>query len=116
VEAAQVLAMVDHPAVGLVWDPANASILGETPFPDGYAAIPRGRIAHVHAKDCVVADHKPTWGPVGEMALDWRGQIAALRRDGYDGWVSLETHWTGPRGDKFEASTICGENLRQLLA
>ena len=115
-EAAQVLAMVDHPAVGLVWDPANASILGETPFPDGYAAIPRGRIAHVHAKDCVVADHKPTWGPVGEMGLDWRGQIAALRRDGYDGWVSLETHWTGPRGDKSEASTICGENLRQLLA
>jgi L-ribulose-5-phosphate 3-epimerase len=115
-EAAQVLAMVDHPAVGLVWDPANASILGETPFPDGYAAIPRGRIAHVHAKDCVVADHKPTWGPVGEMGLDWRGQIAALRRDGYDGWVSLETHWTGPRGDKCEASTICGENLRQLLA
>lgn len=115
-EAAQVLAMVDHPAVGLVWDPANASILGETPFPDGYAAIPRGRIAHVHAKDCVVADHKPTWGPVGEMGLDWRGQIAALRRDGYDGWVSLETHWTGPRGDKFEASTICGENLRELLA
>lgn len=115
-EAAQVLAMVDHPAVGLVWDPANASILGETPFPDGYAAIPRGRIAHVHAKDCVVADHKPTWGPVGEMGLDWRGQIAALRRDGYDGWVSLETHWTGPRGDKFEASTLCGENLRELLA
>lgn len=115
-EAAQVLAMVDHPAVGLVWDPANASILGETPFPDGYAAIPRGRIAHVHAKDCVVADHKPTWGPVGEMGLDWRGQIAALRRDGYDGWVSLETHWTGPRGDKFEASTICGDNLRELLA
>jgi len=115
-EAAQVLARVDHPAVGLVWDPANASILGETPFPDGYAAIPRGRIAHVHAKDCVVADHKPTWGPVGEMALDWRGQIAALRRDGYDGWVSLETHWTGPRGDKFEASTICGDKLRQLLA
>ena len=115
-EAAQVLARVDHPAVGLVWDPANASILGETPFPDGYAAIPRGRIIHVHAKDCVVADHKPTWGPVGEMALDWRGQIAALRRDGYDGWVSLETHWTGPRGDKFEASTICGDKLRQLLA
>lgn len=115
-EAAQVLSMVDHPAVGLVWDPANASILGETPFPDGYAAVQPGRIAHVHAKDCVVADHKPTWGPVGEMAVDWRGQVAALRRDGYDGWVSLETHWTGPRGDKFEASTICGEKLRQLLA
>ena len=58
-------------------------------------------------------DHKPAWGPVGEMGIDWRGQIAALRRDGYDGWISLETHWTGPNGDKFEASTICGRNLRR---
>jgi L-ribulose-5-phosphate 3-epimerase len=115
-EAAHVLSLVDHPAVRLVWDPANASLLGETPFPDGYAALPPGRIVHVHAKDCVVNDHKPTWGPVGEMALDWRGQVAALRRDGYQGWVSLETHWAGPDGDKFEASTICGEKLRQLIA
>jgi L-ribulose-5-phosphate 3-epimerase len=115
-EAARVLSMVKHPAVQLVWDPANASILGENPFPDGYNQLPPGRIAHVHAKDCTVADHKPTWGPLGGMAVDWRGQIAALRRDGYGGWISLETHWTGPNGDKFEASTICGENLRALVA
>jgi sugar phosphate isomerase/epimerase len=115
-EAAQFLATLDHPALQLVWDPANASILGETPFPNGYALLPASRIAHVHAKDCYVKDHKPVWGPVGEMGIDWRGQIDALRRDGYRGWISLETHWTGPNGDKFEASTICGRNLQQLAA
>jgi sugar phosphate isomerase/epimerase len=115
-EAARLLASVDHPAVQLVWDPANASILGETPYPDGYSKIPAQRIAHVHAKDCRVADHNPTWGPLGEMAVDWKGQIAALRRDGYSGWISLETHWAGPTGDKFEASTICGRNLKSLVA
>lgn len=115
-EAAALLAMVDHPAVKLVWDPANASILGELPFPDGYARVPADRIVHVHAKDCRVADRKPTWGPVGEMGIDWRGQIQALARDGYRGWISLETHWTGPHGDKFEASTICGRHLRDLIA
>jgi L-ribulose-5-phosphate 3-epimerase len=113
-ETGRLLAAIDHPALKVVWDPANASILGETPYPDGYARIPAGRIAHVHAKDCLVSDHKPTWGPIGEMGVDWKGQIAALRRDGYQGWISLETHWTGPSGDKFEASLICGENLRQL--
>jgi L-ribulose-5-phosphate 3-epimerase len=113
-EAATLLAMLDHPALKLVWDPANASILGESVFPGGYQSIPAERIAHVHVKDCFVKDHKPVWGPVGEMGIDWRGQIAALRRDGYDGWLSLETHWTGPNGDKFEASTICGRNLKQL--
>jgi len=115
-EAARLLATIDHPALKLVWDPANASILGETPFPDGYDLLPAERIVHVHAKDCYVKNHKPVWGAVGEMGIDWRGQIAALRRDGYDGWISLETHWTGPNGDKFEASTICGKRLQQLVA
>ena len=115
-EASALLAAVDHPAVKLVWDPANASILGETPFPDGYLAVPVDRIGHVHAKDCFVKDHKPTWGPVGEMGIDWKGQIGALERDGYKGWISLETHWTGPNGNKFEASVICGKNLQSLVA
>jgi L-ribulose-5-phosphate 3-epimerase len=115
-EAARFLATIEHPAVQLVWDPANASILGETPFPNGYDSLPPGRIGHVHAKDCYVKDHKPVWGAVGEMGIDWRGQIDALRRDGYRGWISLETHWTGPNNDKFEASTICGRNLKQLAS
>jgi L-ribulose-5-phosphate 3-epimerase len=114
-EAARLLELVDHPSVKLVWDPANASILGETPFPDGYSKLPAARIGHVHAKDCFVTDHKPTWGPMGKMGIDWTGQIDALRRDGYRGWISLETHWTGPNGDKFEASVICGRNLQKLV-
>ena len=115
-EAARMLAAVDHPALGLIWDPANASILGETPYPNGYATLPHARIIHVHAKDCVVNGHTPTWGPLGEMRLDWKGQINALRHDGYKGAVSLETHWRGPNGDRLEASTICGRNLRALVS
>ena len=115
-ETAALLQRFCHPAVKVLWDPANASILGEVPFPDGYDLLPKDQIVHVHAKDCFVKDYKPTWGPVGEMGIDWRGQIAALERDGYKGWISLETHWTGPNGDKFEASTICGRNLKQLAS
>jgi L-ribulose-5-phosphate 3-epimerase len=114
-EAARFLATVEHPALQVLWDPANASILGETPFPNGYDLLPKDRIVHVHAKDCYVKDHKPVWGAVGEMGIDWRGQLEALRRDGYRGWISLETHWTGPNGDKFEASTICGRALQSLV-
>ncbi|MGH9372757.1 MAG: sugar phosphate isomerase/epimerase family protein [Vicinamibacterales bacterium] len=114
-EAGRLLAAIEHPALKLLWDPANAFILGETPYPDGYSNVPADRIVHIHAKDCRVRDHKPTWGPMGEMDVDWRGQIRALNSDGYTGWISLETHWTGPKGDKFEASTICGRNLRDLI-
>jgi sugar phosphate isomerase/epimerase len=114
-EAGRVLARLDHPALKSIWDPANAFILGETPFPDGYAKLPASRIAHVHAKDCIIKDHKPTWGPLGEMGLDWKGQLAALNRDGYRGAISLETHWRGDDGDRLKASVICGRNLRDLV-
>ncbi len=115
-ETAKVLAALDHPNLKVVWDPANALVSGETPFPDGYRALPPGRIVHVHAKDCHLEGGTPVWGPLGTRAVDWRGQIAALLADGYQGYISLETHWPGPNGDKFLASVICGWNLRGLAA
>lgn len=115
-DTARLLAAVDHPNLQVVWDPANAYVAGEIPFPDGYRAMPANRIAHVHAKDCRLDQHKPIWGPLGTCAIDWKGQIAALLADGYSGWVSLETHWSGPQGNKFQASIICGCNLKSLLS
>jgi sugar phosphate isomerase/epimerase len=115
-ETARVLAAVDHPNLRVVWDPANAYVAGEKAFPDGYRLLPVNRIAHVHAKDCRIAGHKPAWGPLGECDLDWKGQIQALVDDGYKGYISLETHWPGPGGDKYMASMICGRNLKALVA
>jgi L-ribulose-5-phosphate 3-epimerase len=114
-EAGRLLAALDHPSLKVIWDPANAFVLGETPYPDGYSKLPPARIVHIHAKDCVLEDHRPSWGPLGEMGLDWTGQIAALVRDGYQGAISLETHWRGPGGDKLKASEICGRSLRELV-
>ena len=117
-ETARLLAAVDHSALKVIWDPANALVAGEVPYPGGYERIAVSRIAHVHAKDCTVIDHVPTFGPLGEMGpegVDWRGQLAALARDGYRGTVSLETHWKGPGGDKFQGSVICGKNLQEMV-
>ena len=115
-EAAKILNAVDHPNLKLVWDPANALVAGENPFPEGYGTLPKGRIAHVHAKDCHMEAHTPVWGPVGTRHVDWKGQISALLNDGYTGYLSLETHWAGPGGDKVVSSTICGWNLRGLAS
>jgi len=114
-ETAGVLAAVAHPSLQVVWDPANAYVSGETPYPDGYRRVPVERIAHVHAKDCRVEEHRPIWCALGDGDIDWKGQILALAQDGYKGWISLETHWTGLRGDKLEASVICGRNLKALV-
>jgi L-ribulose-5-phosphate 3-epimerase len=117
VESAKILSMLDHPNLKLVWDPANALVGGETPYPFGYDKLPKSRIAHIHVKDCHMEGHTPIWGPVGTRHVDWKGHFAALSRDGYDGWLNLETHWTGSGGaSKIEASTICGWNLRGLAS
>lgn len=115
-ETARILDVVKHPNLKLVWDPANALVGGETPFPYGYGLLPKDRIVHVHAKDCHMEGHTPIWGPLGTRSVDWKGQIAALLADGYSGYLSLETHWPGPNGDKLEGSVICGWNLRGLAA
>jgi L-ribulose-5-phosphate 3-epimerase len=114
-ETARLLAAVDHPALQVIWDPANAFVAGEIPYPQGYSRVPVSRIVHVHAKDCDVTNHVPTFGPLGQMAIDWRGQLAALARDGYRRTISLETHWKGPNGDKFQGSMICGRALNDMV-
>ncbi len=115
-ETAALLNLVSSPELMVVWDPANALVAGEIPFPHGYERLPKHRIAHVHAKDCDMLTGKPTWGPLGTRHILWKEQIARLLADGYTGYLSLETHWQGPAGNKVEASRICGWNLRGLAS
>jgi len=94
---ARLLDRLDSGRVAAMWDPANSLFdeqEPEVPFPDGYDAI-CGRMPHMHLKD---AAKDPKTGkaatvPIGEGDIDFRGQFDALVADGYDGFVSLETHW-----------------------
>jgi sugar phosphate isomerase/epimerase len=96
-EAVKVLNAVKTEFLMLNWDPGNAASRGEIPYPDGYDLLPKERIGHCHCKDAM---KKPDgkdyeWAAVGRGLIDWRGQFAALKRDGYKLGVSLETHWHG---------------------
>jgi sugar phosphate isomerase/epimerase len=115
-ETARILDLVPNEHLMVVWDPANAMVAGEDPYPGGYSVLPKERIAHVHAKDCHMDGERPIWGPLGTRKVRWKEQLAALIDDGYQGYISLETHWPGPDGNKLEASRICGWNLRGLAA
>ncbi len=76
--------------VGVNWDPANALIDGDVPYPDGYLAV-RPHLKNVHFKD-VEVDADGRWRIVDKGGVDWLGQIAALARDGYDGAIAIEPH------------------------
>lgn len=91
---AALIRAIDHPRVGAVWDPGNVIFDegGEVPFPDGYGAV-RGKIFHIHLKDARRLDGRPAAVAFGAGEVDYQGQFSALLRDGFGGWVSLETHY-----------------------
>ena len=96
-EAARVLSAVKSRSLMLNWDPGNAAMAGEKPYPDGYQLLPKERIGHCHCKDIQkkTSGDGEEWAPVGGGTIDWVGQYKALKQDGYHLAVSLETHWRG---------------------
>ena len=103
--AAEMLAQVRSPGLGLTWDPNNSARAGDDePFPAGYESLDSSRIWHVHFRDYRrTAEGEFEWCGVGDGEFDHVGQLRALLKDGYDGVVSLETHYT-IQGSKAAAS------------
>lgn len=106
---AAILESVNHPNLGANWDPANAFIAGENPYPDGYQQIAPW-VRHVHFKDAV-RDSRGIARYAGEGQIDWSGQIQALNRDGYTGYISIEPHLS----PKIAAARLMLERLIKLI-
>jgi sugar phosphate isomerase/epimerase len=103
-EAAEMAGMIGSRWFGLNWDPGNA-VGVERAFPEGYAALPWARVRNVQVKGKGIL-------PGGAEPVDWAGILAALRRDGYAGFVGLETHTAQRRADSHPAMRelvrLCG--------
>jgi sugar phosphate isomerase/epimerase len=104
-ELGRLIREVDSPNLRAIWDPGNAFVLGETPFPDGYLEV-RGLFPHMHIKDARTNEQtgQLEWMPVGGGSIDFKGQFDALREEKYDGTISLETHYRRPDGNKIEST------------
>jgi sugar phosphate isomerase/epimerase len=115
-DAAAVVGRIDSPALKVVWDPGNALLAGERPYPEGYSAV-RNYVRHVHVKDAVIlANGNYKFVVVGEGEVDYDGQFAALKDDGYTGYISLETHYRPFAGTAEQASRLCLQSLNRFLA
>lgn len=108
-----ILDAVAHKRLTVAWDPANAYVSGEErAYPDGYNAV-RPYVRHVHVKDARVLDDGTgltTWECVGRGDVDYVGQFKALAKDGYDGVLCLETHWSpeGRSGEEASRESFAG--------
>ena len=119
--------------IAAVWDPGNNIFdpENERPYPDGYKHI-KPFMRHMHLKDAVKKEGTATCVALGEGEVDYAGQFKELIEDGYEGFISLETHYkkdrvlsdalmVNPMGEAFseggyETSEESLLNLGELIA
>ncbi len=79
---------IHEPHFRAAFDPANFIQCSQIPFPDAYEAL-RTEIRYVHVKDALADGVVVT---AGEGEAHWREILQHLRKNGYDGFLSLEPH------------------------
>lgn len=132
---AKFLEDLNSPIVKGIWDPANELYAegGEWPYPDAYERV-KHLMVHGHIKDGAVnlSSGKMESVPVGEGLIAWKDQFQAYIDEGYEGHLTLETHWrpkltlseellNRPGGSAFsqagaEATRICLKNIKKLIS
>ena len=115
--ARHIIDAVGRSELKAVWDPGNSHVSGGVAYPDGYEAV-KPHVVHLHVKDAAVVDPATgltKWECIGAGEVDYVGQMRALINGGYEGTVSLETHWAHESGSKEEASRRSFEGLRTAI-
>lgn len=97
-ELAKILKMAPARNLGVNWDVGNGYARGEVSFPDGYDALDKKRIWHMHLKgmacDANLKNCSETFA--GQGQIDLAGQFRQLLRDGYQETMSLECEFKAP--------------------
>jgi sugar phosphate isomerase/epimerase len=94
-ELKAILDMLPSKAVGFNWDPRNALALNETPWPTGYALLPKARMFNIQIRP--------------EAQINWRAMLDAMQRDGYQGEISVATETPGSTLEKMD------DSIREVL-
>ena len=89
----------------VLWDPANNCWAHEEAYPAGYSELRDGYLGHIHIKDVKVdtprAHLEVKVMGEGQLAQHFHPIAQALRADGYDGVISLESVYR-PKGGTFK--------------
>ncbi len=92
--------------LGINWDVGNGYSRGEISFPDGYDALDKKRIWHMHLKGiaCTSKVQNCSEALAGEGQIDLVGQFRRLIQDGYQETMSLECEFELPGVSHLETS------------
>ena len=124
--ALRLLEHVNHPAMGINFDPSHTFPVGDFPNHSIYRLGQHIKHCHVSDNDAVTNVH---WRP-GMGKIDWRAMLQALKDVGYDGVISVELEDVPgvSRGlntaigkpnpsasDEFVAETVAGMNFLKSI-
>lgn len=116
IELQNMFAAFDSTRLKLIWDIANAYAGGEIDaFPAGYERI-KGRIVHVHIKDCDFINGKKRWVLLGTGCVKYMDQIKTLEDDCYKGIITLEPHLKKRIFSKEKAAKLSLERLKAVFS
>jgi sugar phosphate isomerase/epimerase len=117
-ELAGVLKLVREASVGANWDVGNGYWHGEVAFPNGYRALDKKRIWHMHVKGVACGggfkDCHETLAGQGQN--DLAGQFRALLRDKYQETMSLECEFEAPGLSHLETTRRSLEGLLKAMS
>lgn len=108
---AKIVSDIGSKALKITWDPGNAFAAGEMPYPTGYEEV-KDEIANIHVK-MAVPNRDGSTCYLTELGgyFDLKGQIRALKRDDYKGYLTIETH----QEPKIEQSRKCLRILQKWI-
>jgi L-ribulose-5-phosphate 3-epimerase len=117
-ELGEILTVAPAPNLGINWDVGNGYWHGETSFPDGYNALDKKRIWHIHLKgvtcDAKLKNCSETFA--GQGQIDLVGQFRKLVQDEYRETMSLECEFTAPGLNQQETTKRSLEGLLKDMA
>jgi sugar phosphate isomerase/epimerase len=99
----RLLQAVNRKEFGYVWDTGNLYEVEQTHFRAGYDKL-KPHIRNVHLKDGAIINGEMIWKRYGEGVTDVKGQVEALRADGYQGTLVLEAACKPHHLDDFPTS------------
>jgi L-ribulose-5-phosphate 3-epimerase len=100
-ELKAILDLLPSKAIGFNWDPQNALALNETPWPTGYALLPKARMFNVQIRSEGLS--------TVPRQINWRAVLEAMQREGYQGEISVATQMPGNTFEKTD------DSIREVL-
>ena len=102
----------------VIWDIPNTLYCADIPYPDAYEEI-KNHIGHIHIKDCKADISKATvqFCPLGkgDMAPYLEDIADALRKDNYQGVVSLESVYKPDNGTFEDGYRECLPAFKEIF-